>query len=188
MRLEIVETVSNLLSNKRSKLKAHLRQRPMRNLFTSKAASTSRSCTCTQAAAPEHRATNTAVGAQNKVGTTENTTCGRQITWPIMHGELLQAKLKRCKILRILPDVRDTHTGHRHTSTTGANMSEVGVVRAAVCSLEYFHAWYCGQTRDCGLKGGAVTTRTSCPWIASQRAISPVNFPIPTNSGEKLRP
>jgi len=45
-----------------------------------------------------------------------------------------------------------------------------------------------GATLHSGLKGGAVTTRTSWPWAASQSAISPVVLPQPTSSGAKLRP
>jgi len=113
MRCEMVLTTSKRRISQRSAPATQLRMRCPLSSPRSNAASTSKSCTCSQALAPLRRATATAAGAQNRAGSTTHTSCGRQATWASSTGRLLSAKLAKCSSRLTPPGWRGTHCGQR---------------------------------------------------------------------------
>ncbi len=113
MRIEMVETLSKRPSQKRSMESASFFTGPALNCPRPCATSSSKSCICSQAAAPVSRATNHAPGAHKMVGATTRTICGRQAICRNITGRLLSMKVNKCSNRVSVRGRSGTHSGQR---------------------------------------------------------------------------
>jgi len=94
---EMVETAPKRVIARRSRASAPCCIHPSRRSSpSSKAASTSKSCTCSQERASATRAVISAERAENSDGSTASTASGRQRACPSITGRLLSMKEPRC--------------------------------------------------------------------------------------------
>ena len=93
---------------------------------SSKPASASKSCTCSQLRAPENREVSQAAGSEKSVGSTTRTTSGRQTQWLSITGKLASAKLARCRMRFVAEGCDGTHSGQRNTRKCPEASAEFG--------------------------------------------------------------